>query len=207
MAVQKILQIGDPKLKAENKPVADLNDTIVKQIITDLKDTMRENGLIGLAAPQIGANYRIFVTEPRETKYRTAYQTDKLRIYINPKIISESEETSVMYEGCGCVQDIFGPVQRPQQIIVSATNSKGHLFQLNCDGLLARVIQHEYDHLQSIEYIERVTDYSKLMHVTHYIEKIKNSPKQKAASKITTKEFKYLELPPMNPTEDSLIKG
>jgi len=72
MPIRDTIQIGDPRLKAPNKAIERLTDRLVKQAIQDLIDTMRANELIGIAAPQIGENWKMFVTEPRETKTRTA---------------------------------------------------------------------------------------------------------------------------------------
>ena len=96
-------------LKAKNALVKKFGDPKVKQVIADLTVTMRENQLIGMAAPQIGENYQMFVTEPRKTAFRSG-ATDMLRVYINPKIIHFSSETTVIYEGCGSVLNgqLFG---------------------------------------------------------------------------------------------------
>lgn len=103
MAVKDILQIGDPRLKTKNKAIKKFNSLRLKRVVKDLVETMHQNDLIGLAAPQIGENYQILVTEPRETKTRTADQADKLRVYINPKIVYFSKDENVIYEGCGSV--------------------------------------------------------------------------------------------------------
>ena len=95
--------MGDPRLKATNKEVADITDPKTKQIIEDLVDTMHAVGLVGMAAPQIGENYKIFVTEPRETPTRPIDQADELRVYINPKVTVYSKDEVVIYEGCGSV--------------------------------------------------------------------------------------------------------
>ncbi|MFA6250344.1 MAG: peptide deformylase [Candidatus Shapirobacteria bacterium] len=189
MAIKPTLQIGDPRLKAENKPVKDFDDPVVKQVIQDLVDTMHQNELIGMAAQQIGENWKIFVTEPRETKTRPADQADELRVYINPVIVESSNEENVIYEGCGSVLNgaLFGPVKRPKEITVEAFDQNGNKFRLTCDGILARVIQHEYDHLLGIEFTEKVLDYKKLMTADYYRETIKMSPEQIEASKITKK--------------------
>ncbi|MFA5776595.1 MAG: peptide deformylase [Patescibacteria group bacterium] len=99
MAVRETLQIGNPLLKAQNLQVTDLNDLRIKQVIEDLVDTMRANGLIGMAAAQIGENCRVFVTEPKETEVRPKEQSDILRVYINPKIIFTSKEQIEIWEG------------------------------------------------------------------------------------------------------------
>ena len=195
MAVRNILQIGDPRLKAKNHFIDDFDNPKLKKVIKDLAETIRASGLfVGLAAPQIGENYQIIATEIRETKTRTGEQSDKLRVYINPKIIFYSKAKDVAYEGCGSVAqaNLFGPVKRPKEIMVEAFNPDGHKFRLRCDGPLARVIQHEYDHLSGIEFTEKVIDYKKLMNRDAYIKRIKNSKQQIEVSKITIKEFSEL---------------
>jgi len=195
MAVRKILQIGDPRLKAKNRRIEDFNNPKIKKVVKDLVETMRASGLlIGIAAPQIGENYQIIATKIRKTKTRTGIQTDKLRIYINPKIVSYSKKQDVAYEGCGSVvqANLFGPVERPKEIIIEAFSPDGHKFGLKCDGLLARVIQHEYDHLSGIEFTEKINDYRKLMNRDFYIKKIKDSKRQIQSSMITIKEFSEL---------------
>lgn len=187
--IRDTIQIGDLRLKAENKVVVDFGDPKVKQVIEDLVDTMHQNGLIGMAAQQIGENWKIFVTEPRETENRPADQADELRVYINPSIVEFSKDESEIYEGCGSVLNgtLFGPVNRPKEIIIEAYDRNGNKFRLNCDGILARVIQHEYDHLQGIEFTEKISDYKKLMTADFYRERIKMSSEQIEASKITKK--------------------
>lgn len=191
MAIKKLLQIGDPILKNKNIVVKNFDDHKIKKVINDLKDTMVSGTLIGIAAPQIGYNYKIFLTQPRKTKYRKLPFKDKLRVYINPKIIKSSKEEIIIWEGCGCVgrKDMFfGPVKRPKEITVVAYDEKGKKFQIRCDGILARVILHEMDHLSGIEFTEKITDYKNLMHEEHYTKTIRNSPKQNAAAKVTILE-------------------
>lgn len=194
MAQRDTLQIGDPRLKAKNAGVTDFKSTSIKQLVKDLTDTMRVNQLIGMAAPQIGENYTVFVTEPRKTKTRSADQADELRVFINPNIVFFSKEQTLIYEGCGsvCHGQLFGPVIRPKEITVAAYNEAGNKFTFTCDGILARVIQHEYDHLSGIEFTEKISDYKKLLSVDAYIQSIKNSKEQTQASRITKKEFSYI---------------
>ncbi len=195
MAVRDTLQLGDPRLKFVNKPVENFNDPIFKQVIEDLTESMRAGGLIGIAAPQIGENYQVFVTEPRETPTRSADQADELRIFINPKIIEMSAEEAIGYEGCGSVANgqIFGPVKRPKKITIEAYDRNGKKFQLRCDGILGRVIQHEFDHLNGIEFIEKITDYRKLVSLPFYITEIKNAKEQVEAFLVTIKEYQSFQ--------------
>lgn len=191
MSVRSTIQVGHPALKAHNQVVTEFADSKVQQVITDLIDTMRHNELIGMAAPQIAENYHIFVTEPRHTKTRSQDQTDELRVYINPKIIKSSSEQSIIYEGCGSVLNgtLFGPVERPHTITVEAYDQTGNLFHFTADGILGRVIQHEYDHLQGVEFLEKVSDYTKVMTVEHYLEQVRHQPWHRDASEITIKQL------------------
>lgn len=192
MAVRKILLIGDPRLKAESQIIKNFKDPKIKKVIQDLKDTMIKKDLIGMAAPQIGYNYKIFITQPRKTKARKLFKGDKLRVYINPKLVKLSKVENVIYEGCGCVPNLFGPVKRPQGITIEAFDIKGDKFQIRCDGILARVIQHENDHMVGIEFTDKIMDYKKLMWRDTYYKNIRNSDAQLQASKITIVDYKKI---------------
>jgi peptide deformylase len=191
---REIIQDGDSRLKAPNKVVDDINNSNFKKIVGDLIDTMKINNLIGIAAPQIGENLRVFITEPRETETRTGEQIDELKVYINPKIIRFSEEEVIIWEGCGSYKKStrFGPVKRPREITIEAKDLNGKRFTFTCDGILARVIQHEYDHLDGIEFVDRMDNLEELKSREYYIDKIKNQPKIIKDSIITKKEFKEL---------------
>jgi peptide deformylase len=188
MAVRETTQIGDKRLRAKNARVKDVNDSKVKQVIIDLIDSMHAAELIGMAAPQIGENWRIFVTEPRKTVFRSGVG-DRLRVYINPRIIKVSRETAVMYEGCGSVEaaGVFGPVERPKVVIVEALDEGGRTFRLKADGVLGRVIQHEMDHLEGIEFIDTMGK-EVLVDRETYVTTIRNSPAQLAGAEISVCE-------------------
>ncbi|OGH20171.1 MAG: peptide deformylase [Candidatus Levybacteria bacterium RIFCSPHIGHO2_02_FULL_37_13] len=181
MAVKIVIQAGHPSLKKKNKQIVNFKSSKLKRLQKYLIDTMHKAGLIGIAAPQIAENYMVFVTHPRKTKSRRLGRTDKLRIYINPKITFKSQEENIIYEGCGSIVkgDLFGPVSRPREIEIEATDENGQKFRLGCDGILARVIQHEYDHLMGIEFLEKVIDYRKVIVGKYYRKKIRNSKSQK----------------------------
>jgi peptide deformylase len=193
MAVRRVIRAGDPRLKAKNKQVYNVKSPEIQKLIKDLIATMHKVELIGIAAPQIGENWMVFVTQPRPTKARKGAKaiTDKLRVYINPKFVFKSKEESIIWEGCGSISD-FGPVSRPKEVEVEATDEDGVKFRLRCDGLLARVIQHEMDHLKGVEFIQKVTDYNKIMVEENYRKYIRNSLIQRKNSKISKVEFKAL---------------
>lgn len=192
MTARNIIEIGHRVLKLKNKRIVDFKSEKLKKLVKDLIDTMKYVDLIGIAAPQIAENYQVFITQPRKTKARKLGKNEKLRVYINPKITYFSKLKSIIYEGCGCVpkSSIFGPVERSKEIEVEAFDLNGKKFRLRCDGLLARVILHEYDHLQGIEFLEKITDSRKIISWKFYLKNIRNSKEQQEASKITKIEYK-----------------
>lgn len=194
MAGRVTLQIGDLRLKAENAVITAFTSAKLLQVIQDLADTMHQNNLVGMAAPQIGENYKIFVTEARSTATRVIENADGFRVYINPQIIEYSQEQVEIYEGCGCVAnaEIFAPVIRSKSIVIEAFDEYGKKFRLSCDGLLARVIQHEYDHLLGIEFIEKISDLKKVTSKEFYIAGIKNTPETIAKLYINNKTVDYI---------------
>ncbi len=175
MIIKKLIQIDNPLLKQKVQAVENFCTPEVTKVIKDLIDSMRFHDLVGIAAPQIGTPLKMFITEVRKTKFRNPQEVDKLRIFINPKITWESEEKNVVYEGCGSVKksQIFGLVKRPKQVKIRAQDKNGIEFSLSASGLLARVIQHEIDHLNGMEFIDKVADKKDLISKKEYLKKIK----------------------------------
>lgn len=175
MIIKSVTQVGNPIIRNKSKKVVSVKSPTVKKIIKDLTDSMRHANLIGMAAPQIGQNIRIFVTEVRKTKFRKAEDLDKLRFFINPKIIKKSKKIVSGYEGCGSVgaAGIFAMVPRPTEVTVSATDKDSKKFIFKAKGLLARVIQHELDHLDGIVFLDRVTDTKSYMSQSEYLKSSK----------------------------------
>ena len=175
MIKKQATQIGNPIIRKKSKRVDKISSKFIQAIIKDLVNSMRFHELVGMAAPQIGLDLRIFVTEIRKTKTRKSIEKDPLRVYINPHIVSFSREKSVGYEGCGSVasSQLFGLVKRAQRVSVKAQNEQGEYFSLNAKGLLARVIQHELDHLDGIVFLDKVTDTKKLMDREEYFKRMR----------------------------------
>jgi peptide deformylase len=173
MIIKNLSQIGNKNLRKKSIFVSKINSKKVKSIIKDLINSLQYHNIVGLAAPQIGKNIRIFISEIKKTPLRNPKNTDKLRIYINPKIIWKSKKETIGFEGCGSVayQKLFGPVKRSSEVIVEAINQNGEKFRLKTSGLLSRVIQHEYDHLNGILFTDKLTDIKKILSSEEYINK------------------------------------
>lgn len=178
MIIKNTVQTGNPLLRERAKLVTDISSKKVQETIKNLVDTVRYDGFVGEAAPQIGESLRIFVSEVRNTEYRKNEKSDALKIYINPEIISHSEKKVVGYEGCGSVAyaQLFGPVERFERTLIKATDQNGKEFTLKAEGFLARIIQHEYDHLEGILFTDKLTDWTKVMSKEEYI-RMKNKGK------------------------------
>lgn len=172
MAIKPTAEIGSEVIRSVATEVEKVTGAKVRKIVTDLTDTMRATNLVGMAAPQIGVASRIFVTEVRKTLLRKDIsKLDPLRVFINPKITKVSKTMVEDYEGCGSVAagSLFGLVKRPETVSVRATDVHGKEFELETSGLLARIIQHEIDHLNGVCFIDKVTDTKKLLGRNEYI--------------------------------------
>lgn len=146
MAIRNIREEGDEILRKKSKEVDVINDKIIT-LVKDMADTMYDAGGVGLAAPQVGILKRIVVIDVG----------DGLIELINPKIIGQSGEQSEM-EGCLSVPDTIGKVIRPARVVVEARNPKGKEIVVEGEGLLARALAHEIDHLEGILFIDKAVE-------------------------------------------------
>ena len=149
MAIRKVLRYGEPSLRQPSKEVHKVSKKI-SDLVRDLLDTMYSKNGVGLAAPQIGENVRVFVID-------VATNDEPLNpiVFINPKIIKKSGAVK-SNEGCLSFPEAYTDVKRYKNIMVKALNEHGKPFVMEAkDGsLLARAIQHEYDHLDGILFID-----------------------------------------------------
>ncbi len=149
MAVRKVLKYGEKSLREPSKEVHKVSRKIT-DLVDDLLDTMYAQNGVGLAAPQIGVNYRVFVID---------VSTDKEPlnpiVFINPKIIKKSGAI-ISNEGCLSFPQAYTDVKRYKNVMVKAMDVKGRSFTIEAtDGcLLARAIQHEFDHLNGVLFID-----------------------------------------------------
>jgi len=151
MSIRKVVKYGEPSLREPSKEVHKVSQKI-KILVDDMLDTMYAQNGVGLAAPQVGENYRIFVID-----VSTGDQPLNPIVFINPKIIKKSG-ACISHEGCLSFPEAFTDVKRYSNVMVKAMDRNGRSFVLEAkDGtLLARCIQHEFDHLNGILFIDHV---------------------------------------------------
>ena len=155
MAILKISRLGHPILLQKTKPVKDITGNKVKQIIHDMTETMLDAKGVGLAAPQIHIKKQIIIFRtPEEEKE----QEIKITALINPKLTKISNETNNEWEGCLSIPGMLGLVKRYSKIEYEGYDMKGNIIKRKADGLHARVVQHEFDHLMGILYISRLVN-------------------------------------------------
>jgi peptide deformylase len=147
MDLQLVLH-PDARLRDTSQKITDINDEIVR-LAEAMIEKLRVFRGIGLAGVQVGRMERIFVTH---------VEGDKPRVFINPTIIETSVELSEYEEGCLSIPAIYADVERPEAVRLQAWNERGRPFNLDADGLLARVIQHELDHLNGVMFIDYLSE-------------------------------------------------
>ena len=147
----EILTLGHDLLRQKAAPVANIKKDVPhwEKVAQEMLEALKKGKGVGLAGPQIGLMQQIFVT---------SVEGDEPRVFINPSIIETSQETSKYEEGCLSIPDIWADVIRPKSVKVQAWNEKGRPFTLEAGGLLARVILHEYDHLEGVLFIDRLSE-------------------------------------------------
>ncbi len=146
MTILNIIRYPNPILKKKAKAIKKI-DPKIKKLIADMEETMRAAPGVGLAAPQVGESVRLFVADVGEG----------LIVFINPKIVKKKGEQTLM-EGCLCLPGIEAPVKRASYAKVKGLNAKGEKQEIEAEGLLAQVFQHEIDHLDGKVFIDRVED-------------------------------------------------
>ena len=157
MAILPITVCGDKILRKKVAKVQKVDNDLIK-LISDMFDTMHNANGIGLAANQVGVNKQIFVVD---ISVVDEYKDVKPIAFINPKIIDRSEEKIIFEEGCLSIPNQHEEVLRPKKIIIQYHDADLKIQTLEADDLLARVIQHEYDHLQGVLFTDLVDDETK----------------------------------------------
>lgn len=179
MAKLKIARLGNPILRQIAKPVdlkklCDLENEL-QVLIEDMVETMRTDGGVGLAAPQVSRSLQIVTLECEENKRYPEGQGIPLTVLVNPMITRYSEDTALGWESCLSLIDFRGQVRRSQEVTVEAFNRNGEKTVIEAKGFLAIVLQHEIDHLNGKVFLDRMEDLTQLAYQeefeTYWVEK------------------------------------
>jgi len=155
VAILKIAKLGHPVLLKKTNKISNLNEVDLKQIVYDMSETMIDADGIGLAAPQVHLSYRLFIYRNPDIEEG---EKIKVCVLINPLIEKISDETEDDWEGCLSIPRMSGLVRRLKKIKYSAIDLNGDNVSGEVEGLHARVIQHEFDHLNGVLYTSRLAD-------------------------------------------------
>ncbi|MCX7015843.1 MAG: peptide deformylase [Candidatus Sumerlaeota bacterium] len=160
MAKLRIRTYGDPVLRQKSAPVRTV-DAELRRLARAMGEAMYEHRGVGLAAPQVGIHKRLIVVDVEWVKKEgdgEKSETGKrnLRVYVNPEVTWESAEDDSMSEGCLSVPGVEGEVYRPRKIRLKHLSLAGLSHEEEMDGMLARCIQHEIDHLDGVLFVDRM---------------------------------------------------
>ena len=165
-----IYTLGEEVLREQCSDIKEFDEAL-KMLSDAMLDTLEEADGIGLAGPQVGVPKNIFVIHIRD---------EKPLVFVNPSITATSMETGVYEEGCLSIPGVYHDVVRPLRVTVQAQDVTGKPFTIEADGILARCIQHEYDHLSGKLYIDRLDEKEKEKVIRAYEKKNRAVRKRKA---------------------------
>ena len=142
-----IVTLGDPLLNEKSLVIDDFSNGL-HDLVRDMFQCMYNGKGVGLAAVQVGKLLRVFITH---------LPKDEPRVFVNPEIITTSINENTYEEGCLSIPAVYSDVKRPSTVKVQAMDLKGKYFTLDADEFLARVVQHELDHLEGVLFVDRVS--------------------------------------------------
>ncbi|MDR1325947.1 MAG: peptide deformylase [Treponema sp.] len=154
----EIITLGNELLRRKAERVTDIDKELTK-VAEELIVALHKGKGVGLAGPQVSLMKRIFVVH---------VEKDIPRVFINPSILETSLETVKYEEGCLSIPRVYADVIRPGAVRIQAWNEKGRAFTLDAEGVLARVILHEYDHLEGILFIDRLSELKRKRIITKF---------------------------------------
>ncbi len=154
MALLEIVSLPQPVLRRKAHKVAEFGPEL-QTLIEDMIETMREAPGVGLAAPQVNVPLRLIVVEYGNDEDETAPR--KLYVVANPEIVRYSTDTEIGNEGCLSIPGLAGEVERPLSVVVKGLNRHGKPVKIKASGWLARIFQHEVDHLDGVLFVDRAS--------------------------------------------------
>lgn len=172
--VLRVCQLGHPILRETAKEVGSIESPALQALIDDMIGTCRAVDGVGVAAPQVDQPHRLFIIASKPNpRYPNAPEMEPLAL-INPTLLSASEEKEKDWEGCLSIPGMRGLVARHTSVTVSFTNRRGEREERTFDGFVARIFQHEYDHIEGIVFLDRADprelvteqEYQKIVHAS-----------------------------------------
>jgi peptide deformylase len=160
MTIRKIARMGHPVLLQQAEPVTDVAS--VRELIVDMHETLVDSGGIGLAAPQVHESVRVILISVPDQRAETDEPSMQITALINPELTPAGEEISLGWEGCLSIPGLRGAVPRWKAVHFKALSIDGEPIEGEAKGMMARVLQHEVDHLDGIMYPMRMDDLSRL---------------------------------------------
>jgi peptide deformylase len=179
MAIREIVEVPDPRLRQISSPVEEVTDEI-RELVSDMFETMYAAPGIGLAAIQVGVAKRILVIDLQEPEEEGGEPVKDPHVFINPEIVTHSDEEVPYTEGCLSVPDQFAEVDRPDKIRARWLDLDGKLQEQDIDGLLAVCLQHEMDHLNGVLFIDHLSRLKRDM-ILKRLAKLRKEQDKKAA--------------------------
>jgi peptide deformylase len=179
MAIREIVEVPDPRLRQISSPVEEVTDEI-RDLVSDMFETMYAAPGIGLAAIQVGVAQRILVIDLQEPEEEGGEPVKDPHVFINPEILQHSDQEVPYTEGCLSVPDQFAEVDRPDKIRARWLDLDGKQQEQDIDGLLAVCLQHEMDHLNGVLFIDHLSRLKRDM-ILKKLAKLRKEQDKKAA--------------------------
>lgn len=153
--IYPIVAYGDPVLKRVAEPIE--KGTDIKKLVADLYETMYNASGVGLAAPQVGLSMRLFVTDGSPMDEDDQVLQSFKKVFVNPTILEETGTEWAFEEGCLSIPGIRADVNRPPKVKIHYFDENWNEHTEEFEGLPARIIQHEYDHLQGVLFVDKIS--------------------------------------------------
>jgi peptide deformylase len=172
--ILQISQLGNPVLRQPSQVVENIQDSRIQQLIDNLIFTVQQAHGVGIAAPQVAMGDRLFVVASRPNLRYPQAPTMEPTAMINPRIVASSTETVKDWEGCLSIPGIRGLVPRSRSIEIEYTSRDGQLHKQKLTDFVARIFQHEHDHLDGIVFLDRVENTRELITEDEYQQQFVN---------------------------------
>ncbi len=170
--VLKVAELGDPVLRSPATPITNVCDPFVQSLIDNLLKTVNKANGVGIAAPQVSESLQLFIVASRPNLRYLNAPTMEPTPMLNPQILAYSDDTNKDWEGCLSVPGMRGLVRRSREIEVLYTDRQGETHQKIFTDFVARIIQHEYDHLNGKVFLDKVENTLELMSEAEYHSRI-----------------------------------